>query len=74
MISQHEKQKGIKSMGVSETWLHEDIQNIQNCKDWSDFARNIKLLIRVHPYITSCRLEWSRQSITHYDGGGDDKL
>ena len=42
---QCEKQVGIKSMGVSESWLCVDIQNAQNFKDWSDIAWDIQILI-----------------------------
>ena len=32
-------------MGVPGIWLHEDIQNVQNFKDWTDIARDIQILI-----------------------------
>ena len=32
-------------MGVSESWLRVDIQNVQNFIDWSDIASDIQILI-----------------------------
>ena len=48
IIFQLQKSLGIELMGVSETCLCVDVQNVQFFKDWPDIAWDIQILMYIY--------------------------